>query len=233
MFTIRRVGTPARGFMARPTACALLPPPRLRCSYPCYEWATAGTIPQRGHSAADCAVLGWGVSGTSPRLRVRWLPLSLPRAFYYSSSRWFAPFGRGAGLRGVLRAGPRLPALELVGGPRLPSSSSPLPAVGPPRGRGGYGRAVSLPTVGAFLSATAGGGASAPWPHFGRPQHWNLRRWLPLELAEIQFQETKSIVLSSIVRYTILSLKSNYRMTAVKFLCAPRPKPSPPTTHFS
>lgn len=33
VFTLRRVGTPARGFMARPTACALLTPPRLRCSY--------------------------------------------------------------------------------------------------------------------------------------------------------------------------------------------------------
>ena len=37
MFTLRRARTPARGFMARPTACALLPPPRLRCSYPCFE----------------------------------------------------------------------------------------------------------------------------------------------------------------------------------------------------
>lgn len=233
MFTLRRMGTPARGFMARPKACALLPPSRLRCSYPYYEWATAGTIPRRGHSAADCAVLGWGVSGTSPRLRLRWLPLSLPRAFYYSSSRLFAPFGRGADLRGVLRAGPQLPALEVVGGPRCPFSSSPLPAVGPRRGRRGYGRAVSLPTVGAFLSATAGGGAPALRPSYGRPRCCLNPRRLPLELAEIQFQETKSIVLSSIARYTILSLKSNYRMTAVKFLCAPRPKPSPPTTHFS
>ena len=207
--------------MARPTACALLPPSRLRCSYPYYEWATAGTIPRRGHPAAESAVLGWGASGTSPRLRVRWLPLSLPRAFQYSSSRWFSPFGLGADLRGVLRAGPHLPALVLVGGPRFPSSSSPLPTVAPPRGRGGYGRAVSLPTVGAFLSATAGGGATAPWPPFGRPQRWILRRRLPLELAEIQFQETKSIVLSSIVRYTILSLKSNYRMTVNQSLCAP------------
>lgn len=62
--------------------------------------------------------------------------------FHYSYRGLFSPFGLGTDLRGVLRAGPRLPALVLVGGPRLPSSSSPLPAVGPRRGRRGYGRAV-------------------------------------------------------------------------------------------
>ena len=52
------------------------------------------------------------------------------------------PAGFAAACRGLLRAGPRLPALVLVGGPRLPSSSSPLPMVAPSVVASGYGRAV-------------------------------------------------------------------------------------------
>ena len=59
--------------------------------------ATAGTIPRHGHPAAESAVLGWGVSGTSPRLRVRWLPLSPPRVFQYSAAATFSPYGLGTG----------------------------------------------------------------------------------------------------------------------------------------
>lgn len=46
---------------------------------------------------------------------------------------------------------------------------------------------------------------------FSRPHRHFHPFWLPRSSATIQFQETKSIVLSSIARWTILSLKSNCR----------------------
>lgn len=154
-----------RGSMARATPCALLTPPRLRCSYPCcggrrgrrfglrsphnreirsrgsrisrlcyalrpvapapppksgvrsvlrtqraFLSATAGTIPRRSHPAAESAVLGWGVSGTSPRLRVRWLPLSAPPPFY------------------ITPCAPLLCALRAHGGTEPPLAGPPPPA---------------------------------------------------------------------------------------------------------
>lgn len=53
------------------------------------------------------------------------------------------PLRAGTVLRGVLRAGPQLPALVGVAGPRCPCSASPLPMVAPRHGGRGFGRAVS------------------------------------------------------------------------------------------
>ena len=79
--------------------------------------------------------------------------------FNYSCGGWFAPFRRGADLRGVLRAGTPAPRLCGSGGPR-PFSPSPLPTVAPRQGRRGFGRAV-LATLAGFFSATALGVAAA------------------------------------------------------------------------
>lgn len=123
--------------------------------------------------------------------------------------------------RGRSRAAPPRRAR---GAPR-PLLASPAPYGRAPAGSRGLResgcRGWATPCPSPFLSASAGGGASAPRPPSGRPHHCGCPRRLPLELAEIQFQETKSIVLSSIARLTILSLKSNYRMTVYQSLCAP------------
>lgn len=74
---------------------------------------------------------------------------------------YFAPFRRGADLRGVLRAGTPAPRLCGSGGPR-PFSPSPLPTVAPRQGRRGYGRAV-LATLAAFFSADALMGGGGGW----------------------------------------------------------------------
>ena len=122
--------------------------------------------------------------------------------------------------RGRSRAAPPRRAR---GAPR-PLLASPAPYGRAPAGSRGLresgSRGWATPCPSPFLSATAGGGASAPRPPSGRPQRRILRRRLPLKMAEIQFQETKSIVLSSIARLTILSLKSNCRMTVNQFWCA-------------
>lgn len=67
--------------------------------------------------------------------------LPAPR-FHYSYCGLLAPLW-GAPLvpRGLPVAGPPSPLLGARGSP-APSSRSPLPTVGPPQGRGGYGRAV-------------------------------------------------------------------------------------------
>ena len=156
-----------------------------------------------------------------------------------------APYGRApAGSRGLRESGSR--------GWATPNPSPFLSATAcgggscgwvlRPRVGSGWCSSAVAPAGGALrLSHTPSRRIQLRFPHpspplrprFARPRRWSRPRRLPLPIAEIQFQETKSIVLSSIARYTILSLKSNYRMTAAQFLCAPRPKPGPPTTHFS
>lgn len=75
-------------------------------------------------------------------------------------------------------------------------------------------------------------------PHPSRPLRSRYARpprhfhplWLPRSSATIQFQETKSIVLSSTGRWTILSLKSNCRnQQRTKNQCGgSAPTPPPP-----
>lgn len=62
--------------------------------------------------------------------------------FHYFYRGLFSPYGLGTDLRGVLGGAPAPRPLDRLGGPRVPSSPSPLPTVGPRRGRRGYGRAV-------------------------------------------------------------------------------------------
>lgn len=66
-----------------------------------------------------------------------------------------APYGRRAVLRGRLRAGPRLPALVRFGGPRLPSSASPLATLAPLVGARGKGERCPSLRSGRFFSAGA------------------------------------------------------------------------------
>ena len=90
--------------------------------------------------------------------------------FNYSCGGWFAPFRRGADLRGVLRAGAPAPRLCGSGGPR-PFSPSPLPTVAPRRGRRGF---ASLRESGAryargfFFGYRVGGGGGG-WGRLTRP----------------------------------------------------------------
>lgn len=59
------------------------------------------------------------------------------RAFQYSGGGWFAPYGRGTGCRGVLRARLRLTRPCRLGGPRAPLLASPARyARAPPRWSG-------------------------------------------------------------------------------------------------
>ena len=89
------------------------------------------------------AVLGWGVSGTSPRLRVRWLPLSAPPPLVIITP--YAPLLcalRAHGGTGPPLAGPPPPAR--FRGARLRVARFPPP-------RPYRGRAVSRHKGGAFL----------------------------------------------------------------------------------
>lgn len=100
------------------------------------------------------AVLGWGVSGTSPRLRVPGLPLVVPPSCLYMFKR---PHLRPLWGRGAIRAvvGPSPPPLlypaPVARGPSRPPPlrSAPAVVVG--------GKGVRYPALGggAFLSADA------------------------------------------------------------------------------
>lgn len=108
------------------------------------------------------AVLGWGVSGTSPRLRVRWLAHSL---FYMFKRPHLRPLrGRGA-IRAVVApsAPPLLYPAPVARGPSRPPPLRSAPAVVV----GGKGERCPALVGGAFLSAGALGaslraGRSAP-----------------------------------------------------------------------
>ena len=112
--------------------------------------------------------------GRAPRQCPRALATLAPRhgGFLITfAAAWFAPYRRGADLRGVLRAGAPAPRLCGSGGPR-PFSPSPLPTVAPRRGRRGF---ASLRESGAryargfFFGYRVGGGGGG-WVRLTRPR---------------------------------------------------------------
>ena len=115
--------------------------------------SSGGGIELPRHSSGD----GWRVE--------------LRRFFITFAAAWFAPYRRGADLRGVLRAGAPAPRLCGSGGPR-PFSPSPLPTVAPRRGRRGF---ASLRESGAryargfFFGYRVGGGGGG-WVRLTRPR---------------------------------------------------------------
>lgn len=147
---------------------APLLPPRASVPRPC-----AGGARSSGYRAPSGYIitLVWSCPRCRASITLVGLGLSCPAGRLVSNARgWFAPYGRGAVLRGVLRAGTPAPRLWSLGGPR-PSCSSPLPLVAPRHSGRGFGRAVSR-YAGRFYrlppcSVHGGWGLSPPRLHGG------------------------------------------------------------------
>lgn len=100
------------------------------CPQRAYLSAGALRIPHQTSALVESAVLGWGVSGTSPRLRVRGWRTPLPLAFHMfmrlcSSALWA---GGRCPQSGARRALHRSCPLAVLGGPSRPRSRWSRPA---------------------------------------------------------------------------------------------------------
>ena len=110
--------------MARPTACALLPPSRLRCSYPCYE----GLPPARYRGVAIRRGIAPSSAGGLPEP---------PPACGCAGYRFH--------LRGLFITPPRACSRPSVAAPAYAASSGALPRRAPSKGSGGPASPPRLP----------------------------------------------------------------------------------------